>query len=109
MRSRLINWPVSWLVTLGLPFVLSGCISIPAPIEEYALARAAMDGAKSVDAARFAPGYYHRALEAYSKAEVLYEQREYQDAKELFNHSRIDFEKAENAAHVQRKKSGEVL
>lgn len=89
--------------------VATGCVTVAAPIEEYALARAAMESAKAVDSARFSSGFYHRAMETYSKAEILYNDREYQDARDLFNQARIDFEKAENSAHVQRKKNGEVL
>ncbi len=97
------------LTFLAVALVMAGCITIPAPIEEYALARAAMEAAKAVDAARFSSGFYHRALENYTKAEILYNDREYQDAREMFTQARVDFEKAENSAHVQRKKNGEVL
>lgn len=86
-----------------------GCSTIPAPVQDYALARAALEACKAVEAARYSQGYYHRGLENYSRAEVLYREREYQEARELFVRARMDFEKAENSAQVQRKKSGEVL
>lgn len=93
----------------GAFVVLTGCSTIPAPVQDYALARAALEACKAVEAARYSQGYYHRGLEAYSRAEVLYREREYQEARELFVRARLDFEKAENSAQVQRKKSGEVL
>lgn len=89
--------------------LLAGCQTIPAPIEDYALARAAMNSAKEVDAARLSSGYYHRAMESYSRAEVLYNERNFEEARKLFIRSRVDFERAENSAQAQRKKSGEVL
>lgn len=88
---------------------LSGCTSIPAPTQEYALARSALEACKAVEAARYSAGFYHRGLENYSRAEVLFREREFQESKELFVRARVDFEKAENSSQVQRKKSGEVL
>jgi hypothetical protein len=98
-------------ILLSGAFVLSGagCSTTPQPVQDYALARAALEACKAVEAARYSQGYYHRGLEAYSRAEVLYREREYQEARELFVRARLDFEKAENSAQVQRKKSGEVL
>lgn len=90
-------------------FALSGCVTTPAPVQEYSLARAALEACKAVEAARYSAGYYHRGLENYSRAEVLFREREFQEAKELFIRARLDFEKAENSSQVQRKKSGEVL
>ncbi len=94
---------------LSLGLILCGCVTIEAPILEYTLARAAFVAAKEVDGARLASGYYHRALENYSRAEVLYTERNFEESKELFIKSRLDFERAENSAQVQRKRSGEVL
>lgn len=96
-------------LSLLLFFLICGCQTIEAPLQEYTLARAAFVAAKEVDGARLASGYYHRALENYSRAEVLYNERSFEQAKDLFNKSRIDFERAENSAQAQRKRSGEVL
>lgn len=96
-------------IGLVCALMLSACVTAQAPIEEYAYARAAMEAAKAVDAARFSSGFYHRALESYNKAEILFNDREFQDARDLFIQSRLDFERAENSAQVQRKKNGEVL
>lgn len=87
----------------------TACTTIPPPVEEYAIARSAMEAARSIDAGRFAGNQYHRAMEAYLRAEILYRNREYHEARDLFEASRVDFEKAENIANVQRKKNGETL
>ena len=97
------------LLSLAAAMMLGiiACVT-EAPIEEYVLARAALESSRAVDAGRYSSGFYHRGLEAYAKAEILYKDREYPDAKALFHSARLDFEKAENSAQVQRKKNGEV-
>lgn len=96
-----------WIAALA--FCLVGCVTSPPPIDDYALARAALEAARSVEAARHSPGYYHQAEEAYRKAKLLYEEREYEDARNMFVRARIAAEKAENSARLIRMKSGEVL
>lgn len=97
--------------TLAAAFILilAGCVTAPAPIDDYTLARAALEAARSVEAARHSPGFYHQAEESYRKAKLLFEEREYERAKEQFVRARIAAEKAENSARLIRMKSGEVL
>lgn len=97
------------LVTLAMVFCLVGCVTSPPPIDEYTLARAALEAARLVEAARHSPGYYHQAEEAYRKARLLYEEREYEQAREQFIRARVAAERAENSARLIRMKSGEVL
>lgn len=98
------------LTTIALLLLfMAGCQTMPAPIDDYALARAAMDAARSVQAARHSPGYWHQAEEAYRRARILYKDREYAEAKEEFIKSRIAAERAENSARLIRQKSGDVL
>ncbi|HWU43930.1 MAG TPA: DUF4398 domain-containing protein [Bdellovibrio sp.] len=89
--------------------VILGCQTVPAPIEDYSLARAAIDAARSVQAARHSPGYWHQAEEAYRKGRVYYDDRDYSKAKEQFVRARISAEKAENSARLIRQKTGDVL
>lgn len=90
-------------------FVFAGCVTAPAPVDEYNLARAALESARAVESARHSPGYYHQAEESYRKAKILFEDREFEEAKIQFIKSRIAAEKAENSARLIRLKSGEVL
>lgn len=99
----------SFVILLLLITQLMGCVTAPAPIEEYTLARAAIDAAKTVEASRYSPGYWHQAEEGYRRAQALMEEREYEDAKEEFTRARIAAEKAENSARLIRQKNGEVL
>ncbi len=89
--------------------MILGCQTVPAPVEDYALARAAIDAARSVQAARHSPGYWHQAEEAYRKGRAYYEDRDYSKAKEQFVRARISAEKAENSARLIRQKTGDVL
>ena len=90
-------------------FFLWGCITVPPPNEEYTLSRAALDAAKSVQAARYSPGFWHQSEEYYRQAKILYGEREYEDAKILFLKAKAAAEKAENSARLLRQKNGDVL
>lgn len=89
--------------------VIVSCQTVPAPVEDYSLARAALDAARSVQAARHSPGYWHQAEEAYRKGRIYYEDRDFAKAKEQFVRARLAAEKAENSARLIRQKTGDVL
>lgn len=89
--------------------VIVGCQTVSAPIEDYSFARAALDAARSVQAPRHSPGYWHQAEEAYRKGRIYFEDRDYAKAREQFVRARISAEKAENSARLIRQKSGDVL
>lgn len=86
-----------------------GCASYPPPYEEYSLARTAIDSAKSVESARYSPGNWHEAEEAYKIGKEHFSDRRYLEAKESFIKARISAEKAENQARYQKMQSGEVF
>ncbi len=98
------TWPL-WLIFVSL----SACATTPKPIEEYTLARAAMDAARIVEAPRHAPGHWHKAEESYRKAQALYKDRYFEEAKAEFIKARRSAERSENAARLIRMKTGEVL
>lgn len=88
---------------------LSGCVTQQAPNEEYTLAKAAIDAAKLVQAVRYSSGYWHQAEESYRQAKILYSNRDYEEAKNLFVKARLAAEKAENSARLIRQKNGDIL
>lgn len=94
---------------LVLALLLSSCVTSPAPMEDYTLARTAIEAAKAVEASRYSPGNWHQAEESYRRAQVLFEEREFEDAKQEFARARIAAERAENSARLIRQKNGEVL
>ncbi|GEM_PF-2052247 len=98
------------IVTATILVILSqGCVSTKAPVEEFNLAVVALDAAKEVQAAKYAGGYYHKAEESLRRGQILFQNREYDKAREEFDIARKEAEKAENAARVIRWKNGEVL
>lgn len=102
---------MSWkqfLVASSL-FGLVSCVTVPAPIEDYTLADTAIKAAKAVQAVRYSPGYWHQAEEFYRQAKILYREREYEQARELFLKARMAAEKAENSARLLRQKNGDIL
>ena len=98
----------AFLATLCFFFVV-GCVTVPPPNEEYTLAKAALDAAKAVQAARYSPGFWHQAEEFFRQGKILYNEREYSEAKYLFLSAKSSAEKAENSARLLRQKSGDVL
>jgi hypothetical protein len=97
------------VVVILLLYLIVGCATTPPPIEDYTLARAALDAARSVEASRFSPGFWHQAEDAYRKAKILYQEREFTGAKAEFQRARTAAEKAENSTRLIRLKNGEVL
>lgn len=92
------------LITLTL-----GCQSVSQPVEEYTLARVAIESARAVQAPRHSPGYWHQADEAYRQGRLFYKDRDYSKAREAFIKARLAAEKAENSARLIRQKTGDVL
>jgi len=88
---------------------ISACQTTPAPVEEWTLARSALEAAKSVQAAKYSPGFWHQAEDSYRKARILMKEESYEEAREEFNTARRAAEKAENSARIKRQQSGEVL
>lgn len=82
---------------------------MPPPILEYTLADTAIKSAKSVQAVRYSPTHWHEAEESYRQARILYNEREYEQAINLFNKARLAAEKAESSARLIRLRNGEVL
>lgn len=68
-----------------------------------------MDAARAVESARYSPGHWHQAEEAYRRAQILVKERDYEKARLEFLKARSSAEKAENSARVIRQRNGEVL
>lgn len=68
-----------------------------------------MDAARAVESARYSPGHWHQAEEAYRRAQVFVKERDFEKARVEFVKARTSAEKAENSARVIRQRNGEVL
>lgn len=89
--------------------ILPSCVTSPAPNDDYIYAKVAIDYARSVQAVKYSPGYWHQAEEYFRQAKILYGEREYTEAKDLFIKARISAERAENSARLLRQKNGDIL
>ncbi len=78
------------------------------PVDEYAIARAAMDGAKESEAPRFAPALWYKAESAYREGETFFKERSFEEAAKRFSQARALAEQAENAARLSRFESGDL-
>ncbi len=96
------------LVAIAFSF-LTGCLTASAPLEEYTLADIAIKAARAVQAVRYSPGNWNQAEENFRQARILYNEREYQQAKELFIKAKLSAERAENSARLIRLQNGDVL
>ncbi len=94
-----------FFASVGLKFLVA-CAG-PQPIEEMALARAALDAAKDSGAPTVSPGFWHTAEDDFRKANVAMKNNDNYGAKDLFVECRELAEKAENATRLKKFKSGE--
>lgn len=89
--------------------MLQGCVTAPPPNDEYIYAKIAIDYARSAQSVKYSPGYWHQAEEYFRQAKILYSEREYIEARELFTKARVAAEKAENSTRLLRQKNGDIL
>jgi TolA-binding protein len=86
----------------------TGCVT-SFPVDEYNLARAALEAAKEAEAQRLSAALFHKANEAYRTAVDCYQARKYDCARQNFEESRRFSEEAENVARIARFQSGETV
>lgn len=102
--SSLRIWPI---LLASAVLICAGCVS-NIPVDEYSIARAAMDGAKESEAPRFAPALWYKAEQAFREGEAFFRERAYSNAMTRFEQARALAEQAENAARLARFESGEL-
>ncbi len=108
ISSRSVSKIWLWAVVVGFG-VISGCVTTHPPFDEYTVAKAALDAARLVEADRHSPGFWHKAEQSYQKAQGLYNDRHYEEARQEFLRAKANAERAENSARIIRMKTGEVL
>jgi uncharacterized protein HemY len=87
---------------------LVGCVA-PLPIEEYTIARAAVNSARESGSERLAAGIWYKAEENYRKGQKYLKDQDNESAKISFLKA-IEFaEKAENASRLKKFESGETM
>ena len=87
----------------------TGCQTGPMPLDEYTMARAAIDAARDVQAPRLSPGFWHQAEEAYRRGRLFYKDSRWDEARIEFLKAKQAAEKAENSARLNRQRTGDIL
>ena len=103
-----MRWHQAWRVVFVFPMLLVACATSP-PVEDYTLARAAMDAARDADAPKYAPSLWFKAEESYRVGQLSYRDRRFATARTQFLNARDLAEQAENAARLRRFQSGETI
>ena len=79
----------------------------PRPLEEFTLARTAVEAARDVGAARLAPGFWYKAEQHYRKGVRYFKENARDKAQTHFVKAKEYAEKAENKTRVKKFQSGE--
>jgi hypothetical protein len=90
-------------------FLLLACATGQPPIEEFVLARTALESATAIDSARYSPGNFHKAENSFRKAKGMFKDRDYEKARYEFLLAREFAEKAENTARLMQFKTGDIV
>lgn len=106
MKSFVVHIFAIFIIASG---VLFGCATVTLPVQEYTLARSALEFAENNDSERLSPLYFQQAQQVYNQGVHRYEKRDYDEARSLFVKARKLAEKAETTARIKKAKSGEVL
>ncbi len=85
-----------------------GCAAAP-PVEEYAIARVALQAARAADGLRYAPSLWHRAEQSYQAGKKAFTEKDFSSAQKHFDQATVFAERAENAARLKRLDSGEFF
>lgn len=96
------------VISVALFVFQTGCVT-SVPVEDYNIARAAIESARDADAPRFAPGLWYNAETAYREAQRAYKERHFDVAREQFREARKFSEQAEDMARLSRQQSGDVV
>lgn len=85
----------------------AGCVSV-IPVDEYSIARSAIEGAQEAEAARYAPALWYKAEQAYREGQSFFKNRDYDTALKRFSQARVWAEQAENSARLARFEAGDL-
>ena len=85
-----------------------GCVS-PRPLNEFTLARTAVDSAKGAGAENFAAGLWYQAQSQFRLGQQALKDKDNESAKKHFASAVRLAEKAENAARLKKFETGETF
>jgi len=83
-------WKAWIAVATMAALVLGGCATAPAPTEQFAVSRAAMDDAISAGSTEYAPDEFRIAQQRLNAANEAFARREYRLARQLAEEAEVD-------------------
>ncbi len=96
-----------FLRVLPLAFLIA-CAEKP-PVEEYTLARSAIQAAQAAGSNKYSPSLWFRAQEFYRRGENSFKGGIFDEARENFVEAKNFAERAENKSFYEKKKLGEDI
>lgn len=97
-------------VTIGVAIFVAGCASIPAPIEQMAISKAAVSNASSAGGNEFAPLLLKSAMEKMDGAERAMAEKDYARARQLAEEAQVDAQLAgATARSAKARKAADAL
>ncbi|OIR04690.1 hypothetical protein GALL_130740 [mine drainage metagenome] len=97
-------------VSLAAVILISGCASVPPPIEQMAVSRAALNNANSAGANEFAPVQLKSAMDKMQGAEQAMTAKDYPLANQLAEEAEVDAKLAGlTARSVKAQKAAEAI
>jgi len=97
-------------VAVTAVMILAGCTSVPPPIEQMAVSRAALSNANGTGANEFAPIQFKIAVEKMTAAEKAMNEKDYPLARQLAEEAQVDAQLAGlTARSVKAQKAAEAV
>lgn len=97
-------------VAVTAAVLMAGCASVPPPIEQMAVSRAALNNANTTGANEFAPIQFKTAVEKMASAEKAMNEKDYQLARQLAEEAQVDAQLAGlTARSVKAQKAAEAV
>jgi len=93
------------LCTVLVTLLLVGC-QTNRPINEYNLARTALNSAEKAKAQQNAPAYWSRAERAYLQGQKEFKEENFKAARQSFLKAKLFAERAENSSVIKTMKEG---
>ena len=98
------------VITVAVAIFMAGCASIPAPTEQMAISRAAINNASSAGANELAPQQLKFAMEKMGAAEQAMTEKDYVRARQLAEQAQVDAQLAEATARsAKEQKAADAL
>jgi len=84
----------------------TSCVTTQIPIEDYTIAKAAYDAATAAEAVKYAPQMYFKMEKSFKRAEHLFKERYYSDARKEFQKAQKLAERTETMARLKQFTAG---